>query len=66
MSVRFIAPVRGLFRVLSAEDAADLARDVRAHLSMTAEEIYDRCRSFILSRLPENGSFSELLERPGT
>ena len=66
MSAGFIPPVRRMFRALGPADAADLAAAVRAGLDdSSAEEMYEMCRSFLLSRLPERGSFEALIGRPG-
>ena len=67
MSPGFIPPVRRLLRALAPQDASDLAEQVRARLDdSSAQEVHDLCRSFILSRLPADDSFAEIVGSPQT
>ena len=66
MSPGFIPPVARLLRALAPQDADALAGKVRERLDdSSARDIYELCRTFILSRLPDRKSFEELLGRPG-
>ena len=66
MSPGFIPPVARLLRALTPQDADALAGKVRERLDdSSARDIYELCRAFLLSRLPDRKSFEELLGRPG-
>ncbi len=67
MSPGFIPPVARLLRALAPQDAETLAGKVRERLDdSSARDIYELCRNFILSRLPDRESFEELLGKTGT
>ena len=66
MSPGFIPPVARLLRALAPQDADALSAKVRERLDdSSARDIYELCRNFILSRLPDRESFEELFGKIG-